>query len=201
MKVELDDVSWLRMAEGVEKVRRRLLLAAQALRSAAVPYAVVGGNAIAAWVSRVDEAAVRNTRDVDLLLRRQDFPRAKEALENAGFIYRQVSALGRAGHLDLFLDSPHGKARDALHIVWAKEKVNPEMPEPVGDITGAEESGGFALVPLEQLVRMKLAAFRDRDRVHLRDLIDVGLVDERWLTRLPRVLAQRLRSIFDTPAG
>ena len=75
------------------------------------------------------------------------------------------------------------------------------MPEPVGDITGAEESGGFALVPLEQLVRMKLAAFRDRDRVHLRDLIDVGLVDERWLTRLPRVLAQRLRSIFDTPAG
>ena len=54
------------MERAVEKVRQRLLRAASALEQAGVPYAVVGGNAVAAWVSRVDEAAVRNTQDVDI---------------------------------------------------------------------------------------------------------------------------------------
>ena len=49
------------MIRAVEKIRDRLLRAARALDSARVPYAVAGGNAVAAWVSRVDEAAVRNS--------------------------------------------------------------------------------------------------------------------------------------------
>ena len=63
-------VSWERMIRAVEKVRDRLRRAVAALKKAGVPYAVAGGNAVAAWVSRVDEAAVRNTQDVDILLRR-----------------------------------------------------------------------------------------------------------------------------------
>src|SRR5271157_3511844 len=55
------EVSLERMVRAVEKVRIRLLRAATALEQAKVPYAVVGGNAVAAWVSRVDESAVRNT--------------------------------------------------------------------------------------------------------------------------------------------
>ena len=42
------DVSWERMSNAVENVRRRLLRAARALDDARVPYAVAGGNAIAA---------------------------------------------------------------------------------------------------------------------------------------------------------
>lgn len=110
------------MEQGIEKVRRRLLRAAGALRAAGVPYAVVGGNAVAARVSRVDETAVRNTRGVDILVRRADFEKIRSALENAGFVYRQVSALGRSGRMDLFLDNAEAKARDAIHIVWAGEK-------------------------------------------------------------------------------
>ena len=53
----------------VEKVRERLHRPARALESASVPYAVVDGNAVAAWVTTVDEAAVLNTRDVDVLVR------------------------------------------------------------------------------------------------------------------------------------
>ena len=45
-------VAWDRMEHGIEKVRRRLLRAASALRAAGVQYAVIGGNAVAAWVSR-----------------------------------------------------------------------------------------------------------------------------------------------------
>lgn len=52
----------------LEKVRERMRRAAQALAAAGIPYAVAGGNAVAAWVGEVDEAAVRNTQDVDILL-------------------------------------------------------------------------------------------------------------------------------------
>src|SRR5580692_7499555 len=99
-------VSWQRMSGAVEKVRRRLLRAADALERAQIPYAVAGGNAVAAWVSRVDEAAVRNTQDVDIVLRREDLDAAANALSKAGFIRRHVAGI------DLFLDGPDARARD-----------------------------------------------------------------------------------------
>jgi len=73
MAVELRDFSWQRMIEAVQAVRERALRATAALERAGIPYAVAGGNAVAAWVSRVDRAAVRNTQDVDILVRRSDF--------------------------------------------------------------------------------------------------------------------------------
>ena len=59
-----------RMVRAVEKVRERLHRTVRALEDAKIPYAVTGGNAVAAWVARVDEAAVRNTPDIDILLGR-----------------------------------------------------------------------------------------------------------------------------------
>jgi hypothetical protein len=55
------------MVTAVEKVRERLGRAARELEQARIPYAIVGGNAVAAWVSEVDESA----RHVDILLRRR----------------------------------------------------------------------------------------------------------------------------------
>ena len=46
---------------------------------------------------------------------------------------------------------------------------------------------------------MKLTAFRDKDRVHLRDMLDVGLIDASWLARLPASLAERLQELIDHP--
>ena len=69
------------MIGAVEDVRRRLERAKSALEAAGIDYAVIGGNAVAAWVSRVDRAAVRNTRDVGILLRRGDLEAAKVALD------------------------------------------------------------------------------------------------------------------------
>ncbi len=48
---------------------------------------------------------------------------------------------------------------------------------------------------------MKLTSFRDKDRTHLRDLIEVGLVDDSWTHRLPHELADRLRQILENPEG
>jgi hypothetical protein len=197
----LAPVSWQRMIAAVEKVRARLLRAVKALEQAKVPYAVAGGNAVAAWVSRVDEAAVRNTRDVDILLRRADLAAARQALESAGFVYRRAASLGRAGGLDLFLDGVGASARDAVHIVFASEKVRPDSPVPSPDVAESEPADQFRLVTLDALVRMKLAAFRDRDRTHLRDLIEVGLLDCSMLDRLPAELRGRLQIIIETPDG
>jgi len=183
------------VVNAVEKVRRRLLKAAAALKAAGVPYAVAGGNAVALWVSRVDESAVRNTRDVDILIRRADLDAARAALESAGFVYRRVAGM------DIFLDGPDAKPRDAVHIVFASEKVRPAEPLPNPDVTESEQTDEFSVLALEALVRIKLTAFRDKDRTHLRDLIEVGLVDADWLPRLPSVLAERLRLLLENPEG
>jgi hypothetical protein len=197
----LAPVSWDRMKQGIEQVRARLERAAAALAAAGVPYAVVGGNAVAAWVSRVDAAAVRNTRDVDILLRRADLGRAQAALEAAGFVHRRVASLGKAGAMDVFLDSPEAKVRDAVHILWAGERAVPDAVEPSPELTRTEHTETFDLIPLEDLLRMKLTSFRDKDRMHLRDLAGVGLVDDTWLPRFPAALAARLRAILDDPEG
>ena len=125
-----------RVVNAVEKVRQRLLKAAGALRSANIPYAVVGGNAVALWVSRVDESAVRNTQDVDLLVRRTDFTAVKMALESAGFVYRHTAGL------DVFLDNPSATPREAVHLVFANEKVRPQEPLKTPDVTESEEYPG-----------------------------------------------------------
>jgi len=197
----LAPVSWQRMIAAVEKVRERLLRAARALERANVPYAIVGGNAVAAWVSRVDEAAVRNTRDVDILLRRADLAAATQALESCGFVYRKAANRGRAGGLDLFLDGAGTSPRDALHVVFAGERVRPDNPLASPDVTESEPADQFRLVALDALVRMKLTAFRDKDRTHLRDLIELGLVESSMLDRLPPEFRQRLEMLFQTPEG
>ena len=184
-----------RMERAVEKVRERLERATAALNRAGIGYAVAGGHAVAAWVSRVDEAATRTTRDVDLLVRRSDLEAVKEALGAAGFVYRHSKSL------DLFLDGPEAKARDAVHIVFAGEKVREHEPLPNPDVADSEDAGSFRVLSLPALVQIKLTAFRDKDRTHLRDLIDVGLVDETWCARYPPVLAQRLQGILETPEG
>lgn len=183
------------MVDAVEQVRLRLLRASRALHAHAVAYAVVGGNAVAAWVATVDRAAVRNTQDVDVLIRRGDFAAAKEALEQAGFVHRHAAGL------DLFLDHAAANPREAVHLVFAGEIVKPGEPAANPDVTESTDMGSFHVLNLDALVRIKLTAFRDKDRTHLRDLVAVGLVDPSWTRRLPPALGARLQQLLDTPDG
>jgi len=193
--IVIGPVSWERMIRAVEKVRERLERATSVLERAGVPYAVVGGNAVAAWVSRVDEAAVRNTQDVDILLRRADLEHAKVALAEAGFVYRHAAGI------DFFLDGAQAKARDAVRIVFAGEKVRPEQIHLAPDVSESEAAGRFRVLNLESLVRLKLTSFRIKDRMHLHDMIDVGLIDGSWRDLLPGELAARLQELLDNPEG
>ena len=174
----------------MEAVRERALRATAALAAAGVPYAVIGGNAVAAWVARVDRAAVRNTQDVDILIRRSDFEAAKTAMESERFFYTRIL------DVDCFLDGPDASPRDAVHIIFANENL-----EFTADVSETERSEDYDILKLESLVRMKLTSFRRKDQVHLLDMINIGLIDSSWLTRFQSDLANRLQTLLDDPNG
>src|SRR5262249_29812084 len=157
----------------------RLLRAAEALNQAGVPYAVVGGNAVASWVATVDEGAVRNTRDIDLLVRRGDLPAITTALEQAGFVG------GELLDVVMFRDGPEGKPSEAVHLLFAGEKTCPDHILPAPEIQTVMDPANFPVITLESLIVMKLMSNRDKDRMHLRDLIGVRLIDASWLAKLP----------------
>jgi hypothetical protein len=182
-----------RMERAVAKVRERLLRATTALNQAGLPYAVVGGNAVASWVATVDEGAVRTTRDIDLLVRRSDLPTIAAALEEAGFVK------GELLDVVMFRDGAEGKPSEAVHLLFAGEKTRPDHLLPAPEIQTVEDPANFPVIALEPLILMKLMSNRRKDQVHVQDLIGVGLIDPSWLARLPPELADRLQQILDTP--
>ena len=189
------DELWARIERAVEKVKDRVRRVSQALNEASIPYAVVGGNAVQLWVAQVDEAAVRNTQDVDILLRREDLPQATEALSKANFIYCQVAGV------DKFLDGPQATPRDAVHVIMAGEKVRPEYSQPAPETDEFVTIKDTRALSLEALVRMKLTSFRRKDQVHILDMLEVGLIDSSWLERVPADLRSRLQELIDSPDG
>lgn len=182
-----------RMFRAVELVQERLNRACAALNEAQVPYAVVGGNAVAAWVATIDDGAIRNTRDVDLLLAEKDLPQATAALQNAGFVRDEV--MGTV----VFLDGPDGKPSQGLHIRLADRKVRPEYASPTPSVGHSVEINRKRIVALEPLVEMKLNSYRLKDRTHLQDMIQVGLIDGSWPSRFPAALGERLQQLLDHP--
>lgn len=184
-----------RMARAVNEVQQRLLRAAQALEAGNVPYAVIGGNAVAAWVAKVDAGSVRNTRDVDILIRRDDLEAAKSAMDTVGFEYAFTYGV------HLFFERPDGKPSEGVHLLFAGEQVKPTDPVPAPEMAESERGEVFQVIALEALVRMKLVAFRRKDQVHLQDMVRLGLVDATWPERFPDVLAERLREIIADPDG
>jgi hypothetical protein len=186
---------YARMEEGVERVNVRLRRAVEAFELAQIPYAVVGGFAVRAWVAQVDTAALRTTADVDILIRPEDLPRAILAMTAAGFHYRQTSGV------DMFVDTPDGSARDAVHIVLCGQMIRASDPEPNPDLGSPTRASDFNTIAFEALVRMKLNSFRRKDQMHLIDMISLGMIDETWLGSFPPVLSARLKELLDDPNG
>jgi len=179
----------------IAMVRQRLIRVTNALNEASVPYAICGGWAVAGWVATVDEEATRTTKDVDILLRREDLDAAIAALSPHGFHFYEVSGV------PMFLDGSDGTPKHAVHILWANERVKDGDPHPVPDVepTYTNESHPYPRVNLEGLVLMKLLAWRDHDRTHLRDMIKIGVLKESYVQRYEGTLQERLQFLFDNP--
>lgn len=177
----------------VERVQQRLRKVTAALDAAGIRYAVVGGNAVAAWVGRVDQGATRATKDVDLLVRRSDVPAITAAITALGFAREDLR------DLVLFIDPDEPSKKSGVHLVWAGEKIRPSYAvlSPTVD-EAVRDPEGFWVLGLAALVRMKLTSFRDIDRVHIADMLSVGLIDERVRASLPAELLARLDDLIRT---
>jgi hypothetical protein len=167
---------------------------ADMFRAEEIPYEIIGGMAVAAQIERVDRDQVMLTRDVDLMIDRSDFERVKEAAPRHGFHYRHAAGL------DMLLHGDEKKAIRGVHILFSREKVRPDQtpnppltPERI-TIYGKEVS----VIPVADLVRMKLNSYRDKDRVHVRAMDAVGLITPDVERALPADLHSRLQHIRTT---
>jgi hypothetical protein len=187
------DQLWKRIGESMDRVELRLRKVVSILEATSIPFAIVGGNAVRVWVAQVDPGAVRATNDVDILIRPEDLDQLKQVMSENGYHYR------KAAGLDMFLEGKEDSVRYAIHVVLANRMVKQDDFEPNPDVEPVEYGEGIRILPLERLVRMKLNSFRLKDRVHLLDMIAVGLLDETWIAKFPEPLSDRLKSLMDNP--
>jgi hypothetical protein len=162
------------------------------LADANIPYEVIGGMAVMIQVNRVEPSAVRNTKDIDLMVHRADLDRIKEVAGQHGFTFRHAASL------DMLLPPGETKAANAVHLIFSGEKNNAKqsVPNPALHPEFLKVHGvEVAVIPVLDLLKMKLVVNRDIDRVHVRDLDSVGLVTKEIEQALPADLQWRLNEI------
>jgi len=163
------------------------------LTAANIPYEVIGGLAVLIYVEESDPTHSVLTRDVDILIRRSDLEAVISAAESQGFRFRHVAGVDML----LFGD----KAANAVHLVFTGEKVKPSQLVPNPDLTPERKmikEQEVWVIPVADLVRMKLSANRDKDRVHIRSLDAAGLITPEIERELPESLRARLQQVRET---
>ena len=157
-----------------------------AFAAAGLEYRVIGGLAVYLYVEEALPDAGRLTRDIDIAVRRGDLDRIARAVEPFGMEYRHVAGV------DMLVQTVEPSARRAVHLVFAGEKVKAEYPEAAPAMGQCRMLHGVRLVPLADLVRMKLTSFRAKDETHLKDLDEAGLITPAVEAGLPETLRARL---------
>ena len=134
-----------------------------------IPWVVVGAVATRAYMPE------RATKDLDILVRREDSDEVLERLEAAG--YRIVSRLAVPGFL---LHSPEGTEVDLIvgDYPWLDEALAHPRRDPAG----------YPVLDLPYLVLMKVAASRLQDMGDLSRML--GLASAEDLARVRAVVAR-----------
>ena len=141
------------------------------------------------YVDEKEPDAGRLTKDIDIIVRREDLERISKAAEAFGFAYRHVAGV----HVLVRVDQ--ASARRAIHLVFTGERVRPEYVEPVPEVGSHRNIRGVRLVPLPDLVRMKLTSFRLIDQAHLKDMDAAGLITADIADALSPALRDRLAQV------
>ena len=166
---------------------------AKALSQAGIEYRVVGGFAAYMHVNEVEPMGARLTRDIDVAIDRADLDAIIEATRPYGFRYRHAAGV------DMLVDAEAPKAHSAVHLLFIGEKVRKEYTEAVPIFSPAVQyENGISIISVADLVKMKLTSFRDKDRVHVRDLDGVGLITAEVEAGLSPTLQERLKHIRAT---
>ncbi len=161
----------------------------KAFGAAGIEYRVVGGLAAYLYVEEAEADAGRLTKDIDIVVRREDLPRIAEAVEPFGLVFRHTAGV------DMLVQKGQPSARRAVHMIFDGEKVRPESPEATPKLGSARTIQGIPVVPLADLVTMKLTSFRLKDQTHLKDLDEQKLITAEIEASLPPVLRERLAQV------
>ena len=164
-------------------------LVEQIFASAGLEYRIVGGLAAYIYVEEREPDAGRLTKDIDIAVRREDLARIAKAAEPFGLQHRHVAGV------DMLVQTTKPSARRAVHLVFVGEKVRPEYPEPTPGLKEPRRLRGLRLIPLADLVRMKLTSFRAIDEAHVKDLDNAGLITPDVEATLSPTLAERLARV------
>lgn len=164
-------------------------LVEKAFSSAGLDYRVVGGLAAYLYVEEAAPDAGRLTKDIDIVVRREDLEKIAKAVEPFGLQYRHAAGV------DMLVQKGQPSARRAVHMVFTGEKVRQEYLEPAPEMGTGRTIQGVRLVPLADLIRMKLTSFRLKDKMHVKDLDDVGVITPEIEAGLSPIFLERLEQI------
>ncbi|HUK16162.1 MAG TPA: hypothetical protein VLW65_07085 [Bryobacteraceae bacterium] len=174
-----------------ERVQRLFELAdlvEKVFAAAGVEYRVAGGLATYLYVEQVEPDAGRLTKDIDIAVRREDMEKIAQAAKRFGLEFRHVAGL------DMLVQAAQPSARRAVHLIFSGEKVRQEYAEATPELGTVNTIRGLRVIPLADLVRMKLTSFRAKDEAHVVDLDEAGLITPEIESTLSPVLRERLAS-------
>ena len=160
-----------------------------ALQAAGVPFEVVGGVAVNAHILAISRSRSFVTRDIDLLVSRDDLPRIQQAAEPLGYGAKKM--LG--GYT---LIRPQQDLAESIHLLFVgeKSKSTQAFPHPALDPESKQLFGiTIPVAPLKDLLQMKLNAMRPKDIIHIETLDDVGLITPAVERNLPVSLQEKLQ--------
>lgn len=179
----------------VQRVEELLRRVTESLDAHGIRYAVIGGNAVAAWVSSKDEDAIRFTKNVDVLIRRDALSEMARAMEPIGLVLEETWGV------TMFVEKVNPSPNRGVHLIFANERIKPSYAHPAPDVTNSARlaNRGYAVIDLPALVVMKLQSFRDVDRTHIRDMLRVQLITDDVRRLLPPDMLARLHQIEATP--
>jgi hypothetical protein len=159
----------------------------RAFASAGLDYRVVGGLAAYLYVEECEPDAGRLTKDIDIVVRREDLEAIARTVEPFGLQYRHVEGV------DMLVQKGQPSARRAVHMVFRGEKVREEYAEAVPKMDAFHTLKGVRLVPVEDLIRMKLTSYRLKDEMHVKDLDEAGVITPEIESQLSSIQRERFR--------
>lgn len=165
------------------------------LTAEGIPHELIGGLAVLIHVEETDPAHSMLTRDVDLMICRSDLERVVDIAVKHGFRFRHAAAM------DMLLFGETDSAKNAVHLIFSGEKVRPNQATPNPAIAPEKKhihGKEVLVIPVADLVRMKLSSYRDKDRVQIRSMDAAGLIKPEVERALPKDLQVRLEHIRGT---
>jgi len=153
---------------------------ADTLTAGGIPYEVIGGMAVLIHVEEVSPELSSLTRDVDLLVRRSDLDRIQQVATKNGSRFRHAAGA------DVLVEDG---ARIAVRLFFSEAFASERK-----QIHGKD----VLVIPVADLLQMKLTSFRLKDQVHVQSMDAAGLITPEVEAKLTPELAERLQRVRES---